>query len=390
MKINPDIGQLPPTSALPTPPLTVQTGDPSPFAAMLGQPTAEPTADRPGPGSQGGGAKPSAAEPEVTEPELAGPRLAEPKRAEPAGVERAPLEPGPVRGPDPRDLKPGAPAVSAGADPAGATALQVAPMTTVEPGPVSPEDGAPASQTVAPDTASPKVSLVAPQPTSTPKPEPRQHFWDAHGPHGRPIVHRAFGFRELGVWGHGGPIAEVAGPRTCGVTPDFLGTKADAGVTAPDPALQSGPLPTDRDRGDRRIAAGIRPPTGDQDSDTPHRIRPERSSASSHRHPLVRPGQLQTREEGVDEEIEAIAPEAAEQLAATPEPSTPLSVSVSDGAGGLQVVAAMADINPDAVARLRRIAQSLAREFGLSLAEFSLNGAVVDAPAMSDRSTQWR
>ena len=67
-----------------------------------------------------------------------------------------------------------------------------------------------------------------------------------------------------------------------------------------------------------------------------------------------------------------------------------LNVMVSEGAAGLQVVAAMPDINPDVVGRLRRIAESLAREFGLGLAEFSLNGVVIDAPSSPDRSRQWR
>lgn len=113
----------------------------------------------------------------------------------------------------------------------------------------------------------------------------------------------------------------------------------------------------------------------------PRSVRPDRPSTP----PLaIRPaaqGPRQAAEPGIE-----VA--AADPPAAPPDAATPVNVVVSHGPGGVQVAAVLPDINPDTVARLRRIAESLARELGLSLTGFSLNG--VDAPANPDRSSQWR
>lgn len=391
MKINPDIGQPPPNPALPTPPLPVPTGDPSPFAAMLSQPAVDPAADHPGSGLQGDSPRPGQPIPEATDPASSAPVRVEPGRAKPVKTEAARPEPAPDRDPPGKGREPKAPTISEPTAWTQAAALSPAtPIAATEPARLEPVEAEPVNPVLKPGSTAPEFALEAPQPTSTPKPSPWLQNWTIHGLHGRPIFHRAFGFRELGVWGRGGPIAEVAGPRSCGVAPEYGGAKAGAGVTAPDHAVQLDPWANGPDRAERRDVAGARAPGDDRASDAPRPTRPARPSGATHRHSVDRPGQLQVGEKSLDEEIEPITTEGSELPSAPAENSAPLNVSVSDGADGLQVVVALADINPDAVARLRRIAQSLAREFGLSLAEFSLNGAVVDAPAMSDRSPQWR
>lgn len=355
MKINPEISQAPPSPALPTVAVPTPSGEASVFAAMLGQPR--------------GGAAP---EPGVVPTPPEDPRSGESPKMSGTAATAATVAP------------PSAPAEGELSTTAS-LAAQVVEATVQTPHGLA--EAADVLPPISTDTA-----LVVPQP-STPKPAPRPTV----GPNGRPLAHRAFGFRELGVWGHRGLNGETANPRVCGVTPGYPETKPVGEMDGPrgwDPDLA---LPGERDGAHRRDATGApdKPVANMADiadrhsaqlSLNPDRPPPDPRDKHGGR---VGPGRASKLQSQDDNNVETTIAEAAEP-SATPQPSTPLSLSVFDGAGGLQIVAAMPDINPDAVARLRRIAESLAREFGLSLAEFSLNGAAIDAPAATDRNPQWR
>src|SRR5262249_20095554 len=57
-----------------------------------------------------------------------------------------------------------------------------------------------------------------------------------------------------------------------------------------------------------------------------------------------------------------------------PAPETQLNVLVSEGDGGIQIVAASTELSADVGAALKKVASDVASEFGLTLSEFSLNG----------------
>lgn len=361
MKIDPDIVPPQPQPALPAPP--APPGETSPFETMLTEPPAA------------GPSRAAASRPQKPRANAAQPATPEPQ-ARPAKVRPAPMEPpaAPVQATaasGPAAPSPGSP-VTASPAPSGALVspadLTVAKSAAVSAAPIAEETAwAPAPPTDAP---------------SEPKPAPPRTPDRPHRDH-------AFNFRELGVWGLGRLSEDGAPPRTCGVepAPAVKNPRGDQPVRA-DRLLEAGPepRPPEREPGGRPMA---RDPAPDLDRPGPAREvalprwgRPDRPSPP----PLMRTAAFGPSD-ATDLEI---GNAAAEPPAAPPDGASPVNVVVSDGAGGVQVAAILPDINPDTVARLRRIAESLARELGLSLAGFSLNGVTIDAPANPDRSPQWR
>ena len=221
----------------------------------------------------------------------------------------------------------------------------------------------------------------APDPQALPEPKP-----DPHGAT-QPGRDRAFGFRELGVWGHGGGRGAEGHPaRACGV--EALSTKPP--VVEPKPPQVDRPVRTEpfdaSPRPERRLMRASHDAAAERPDRPPIQRAPRIPGVVASAVPAVAV-EAMASEEGVNlpESGEGSAPPAS-----TPEASTPVSVIVTGEDGSLQVLAAAAHLNPEAVARLRRLAESMAREFGLSLAGFSLNGEPVGLTAANKETPPWR
>jgi hypothetical protein len=185
---------------------------------------------------------------------------------------------------------------------------------------------------------------------------------------------RAFGFRELGLFGAGAPTgAEIGHAVADGEGAADMGSDPHPGLDVAAPP----PLETHEGPGQGRAqAASI------------VALRPEPAAAhleAAHPATLIGTVPVAPTASASKTSATAIKVERGGRVpfnSGAPRPtglSANASVIVTEQDGALQVVAAAAGLTPDAHARLRAAAAGVAAEFGLSLNEFSINGDRIDA-----------
>jgi len=93
------------------------------------------------------------------------------------------------------------------------------------------------------------------------------------------------------------------------------------------------------------------------------------------------------------EQPEALSePTSSEADGAPPDAggASPTGVLVTPGEEGVQVFVALPEIDGEAVRRLRAVIERLVGEFGLRLADFTLNGRTTETVVDPHRNPSWR
>lgn len=184
---------------------------------------------------------------------------------------------------------------------------------------------------------------------------------------------RAFGFSELGVFGAASAIASAAALEM--ETPEVpLSQMAALSLAAS--RLQEAQLTPNARRGDVYVG-------GSRDKAPPaprsRLVSPQHSSIG----PLADAAPPTLRETQTDgEEISVGVRRSAARHLTQVQPKR-LSLIVSEQNGAIQILAGSPELGPEARERLRKAAAELAAEFGVTLAQFTLNGSAVEPTFVS-------
>lgn len=178
---------------------------------------------------------------------------------------------------------------------------------------------------------------------------------------------RAFGFSELGMFGASGSAPAPAAQET-------FASQPAAKLSAQETATPEGhPAPR------QHAAPGVKPMTtakpGDRVSETSVLVP---RSAQSPAEPGADAAPLRAIR-GSQPKPDTLAGAMAERRLPRPAvKSKPLSLVLAERNGTLQVVAATGGMAPEARTALRKAAADVAAEFGVSLGEFTLDGAPLE------------
>jgi len=183
---------------------------------------------------------------------------------------------------------------------------------------------------------------------------------------------RAFGFSELGVIRPGPANATPQAPTTAESTMDAVPEGAET------PTQARGPAPMET-----TTSGASSPYPGRSDAPSGKNF-PEISSTRSHATPASRQTIVSF------EQTPTLRPTRAGQSSAAKAPARRLpqegqskrfSLVVSEQDGTVQIIAGAPQLSAEAKERLRKAAARLAAELGMTLGDFTINGALVDAPA---------
>ena len=182
---------------------------------------------------------------------------------------------------------------------------------------------------------------------------------------------RALGFRELGMFGGAGAKDLPASPNSeiddSGLTPPLFAAEPARAlpVNGPRPAIEPrAEAPVDAQEGFLAPAQAIKVPEKATDL-------------------AVTLGEMLNLSAPLEDRVDADSDSApmAARRSARPGPATDKdarpSLVVAEGEGALQIVAA-ASLTPEARQRLRKAADDLAVELGLTLKDFTLNGGPLE------------
>jgi len=183
----------------------------------------------------------------------------------------------------------------------------------------------------------------------------------------------AYGFAELGMFGHGGGKAAESGPGPGpGPGPGTCRGPASAEPLPPaageERAAEPAAIPHAR-------AFSPRPAPGEA-----HRAAASRAPAPARAKPQLPAGELPPPGPETDEP-EAAMPvrRAARRL---PPPRSDVSLIVTEKDGRVELVAAAPKLDPETRAALRRLVREILARSGLGLAYFQLNGTPVAADSL--------